>query len=106
MVTASEGTRSPASTARRLRKQERSGLDSNLIIVCPDCGDSFSIASEVPCADSALAKSRGAWLLEHFVWDHIQETRHRGSIPLPSAEELRRIQASVTCEAQPSRDSK
>ncbi|HZU22996.1 MAG TPA: hypothetical protein VE998_09210 [Terriglobales bacterium] len=76
-------------SARRLRKQNRTGLESQLIIVCPECGEGFSIVSEVPCSDTALAESRGAWLLQQFIWDHIQESKHRGSIRLPSADELK-----------------
>lgn len=79
-------------TARRLRKQDRTGVESELIVVCPECGDSYSIGGEVPCLDSALAQSRGAWLLDQFVWDHIQESKHHGSIRLPSSEELQRSQ--------------
>src|ERR1051325_1182257 len=92
-------TKSSTVNARRIRKHDRSGLVSGLIIVCPDCGDSFSI---VPCLDSALAQSRGAWLLELFVWDHIQESKHRRSIRLPSAEELNRVLLrSVPSVAEP-----
>ena len=76
-------TRTPTATARRLRKLDRVDLESELIIVCPDCGDSFSIVGQVPCLDSALARSRGAWLLDQFVWDHIQENKHKASITLP-----------------------
>ena len=79
-------------TATRLRKQDRTGSQSEWIIVCPECGDSFSIVREVPFLNPALAESYSAWLLDQFVWDHIQESKHRGSIRLPSPEELKRRQ--------------
>lgn len=91
MVTvAPERTKTLILTAKRLRKQDRTGLESELVIVCPDCGDSFSIAAEVPSADPALAQRHGAWLVDQLIWDHIQHSKHRGSIRLPSAQELLR----------------
>lgn len=75
-------------TARRLRKQNEQAGDCELIVVCPQCGERFSIAHEVPCANLDLAEKHTAWLLDRFVWDHIQENKHRGSILLPAAEEL------------------
>jgi hypothetical protein len=77
-------------TAKRLRKQNELRIGSELIVVCPQCGDRFSIAHEVPCLDPSVAKQHSEWLLDHFVWDHIQENKHRGSISLPNAEELTR----------------
>lgn len=76
--------------ARRLRKHTGAAVDSDLIVVCPQCGDCFSIAHEVPCLDPCLAQRHAQWLLDQFVWDHIQENKHRGSIPLPNADELTR----------------
>jgi hypothetical protein len=82
-------------TAKRLRKQDRTASQSEWIVVCPECGDSFSIAREVPFDNPALAENYGAWLLDQFVWDHIQESEHRGSIRLPSQEELKRCQVQI-----------
>jgi len=76
-------------TARRLRKQPESDIGSQLVVVCPQCGERFSIADSEPCADRAFVERRAReWLLDQFVWDHIQESKHRGSIPLPDVEEL------------------
>ena len=81
-------------TAKRLRKQNEMCIGSELIVVCPQCGDRFSISREVPCLDPSVAKQHSEWLLDHFVWDHIQENKHRGSIALPNAEELTRWASS------------
>jgi hypothetical protein len=89
----SETVLSPAplpAQAKRLRKRAVEAMESPLIVVCPQCGERFLIAREVPCADAALAERHGIWLLDKFVWDHIQENKHRSMIPLPSAEEMAR----------------
>lgn len=70
-------------TARRLRKHNGDLPQSEFIVVCPQCGERYSIAREIPCSDPALAARHAIWLLDHFVWDHIQENRHRSSIRLP-----------------------
>jgi hypothetical protein len=75
--------------AKRLRKHGIPG-DSEFIVVCPQCGDQFSVMNEWPFIDTALAKRHETWLLDRFVWDHIQENKHKGSIPLPASEELTR----------------
>ena len=86
MVTAAiaKEPRPPANLlAKRLRKHNGELPDTSLIVVCPQCGERYSIAGNVPCSDPALVQRHAAWLLDRFVWDHIQENRHRGSIPLP-----------------------
>jgi ribosomal protein L32 len=70
-------------TAKRLRKNPGEQLQTVLIVTCPQCGDRYSIAHQVPCPDPTLAERNAAWLQDRFVWDHIQESRHRGSILLP-----------------------
>jgi hypothetical protein len=78
-------------TAKRLRKQNASaGLleSTNFIVACPRCGDRFAVSPEGPFADPDLAARHTTWLLDRFVWDHIQENKHRSSIPLPTDEEL------------------
>ena len=75
--------------AKRLRKQGIA-TDSEFIVVCPQCGDRFSVMNEWPCIDTALAQRHMTWLLDRFVWDHIQENKHKGSIQLPASEELTR----------------
>ena len=76
-------------TAKRLRKQTGILPTSSLVVVCPQCGDRFSIAREVPCLDPALAERHAAWLQDQLVWDHIQENKHRGSVRLPTASEMK-----------------
>jgi hypothetical protein len=78
-------------TAKRPRKHGGAAR-SEPIVVCPECGDRFSITNEVPSVDTLLAERVTEWLLDRFVWDHIQENKHRGLIPLPTSEEL--IQAA------------
>jgi len=70
-------------TAKRLSKHG-TAADSTFIVVCPECGDRFSVMNQWPCMDTALAERHATWLLDHFVWDHIQENKHKGSIPLPT----------------------
>lgn len=78
--------------AKRLR-QTRTGPPSSRyqlmeVVVCGQCGDRFAITHEVAAADVGLASRQAAWLQDQFVWDHIQETKHRSSITLPAADEL------------------
>lgn len=68
--------------AKRLRKHGIA-TDSDFMVVCPQCGDRFSVMNDWPNVDRALAKRHTTWLLDRFVWDHIQEIKHKGSIPLP-----------------------
>lgn len=75
-------------TAKRLRKQN--GIANGSLVVCPQCGDRFSLAHKVPCSDPYLVERHVEWLLDQFVWDHIQENQHRHTIALPNAEELTR----------------
>lgn len=58
------------------------------VVVCGQCGDRFAITHEVATADVDLATRQAVWLQDQFVWDHIQETKHRSSITLPAADEL------------------
>lgn len=66
------------------------------LVACSQCGDRFVIAHEPDAAAPELAGRQAIWLQDQFVWDHIQETKHRSSIALPSAEELdARTQAAL-----------
>jgi hypothetical protein len=78
-----------APTAKRLRKQNGTLPSSALVVVCPQCSERFSIAREVPSPDPALAERHAAWLQDQLVWDHIQENKHRGSVRLPAASEMK-----------------
>ena len=78
------------STAKRLRKHDGAAMVSELVVVCLECGERFSIAKEVPCVDQPRVTRLTHWLLDKLVWDHIQENKHPGSILLPESEELAR----------------
>jgi hypothetical protein len=84
----------PASngTARRLRfKQDNtneSAAARNMVmsvVVCAECGERFAISHNLLSQDAALAERQAVWLQDIFVWDHIQETRHRATIVLPAS---------------------
>jgi hypothetical protein len=79
----------PPTMAKRLRKQNGTLPSSALVVVCPQCGERFSIAREVPSPDMALAERHAAWLQDQLVWDHIQENKHRGSVRLPAPSEMK-----------------
>jgi hypothetical protein len=78
--------------AKRLRQNGAGALSTRYkqmeVAVCSQCGDRFAITHEVAAADPELATRQAAWLQDQFVWDHIQETKHRSSVALPAAEEL------------------
>lgn len=52
-------------------------------VVCDQCGMRFQITHRAGQMDSGLAERQAAWLADQFVWDHIQELKHRASIELP-----------------------
>ena len=52
-------------------------------VVCCDCGVRFQITHPMTSIDRKLAERQAAWLADQFVWDHIQEHKHRASIDLP-----------------------
>ena len=88
-----EGHGRPA-TAKRLRQSAvvpgtPAKTQTMKTVVCEQCGDRFAISHDINTPDPALANHQAAWLVEQFVWDHIQETKHRSSITLPTAEELK-----------------
>ena len=64
------------------------------VVVCQQCGERFAIAHDLTALDPQLAERQAAWLADQFVWDHIQENKHRGSITLPGAEELKSLAPS------------
>jgi hypothetical protein len=78
--------------AKRLRQTGAGAPSSRYkvmeVVLCGQCGDRFAITHETASADPDLATRQAVWLQDHFVWDHIQETKHRSSITLPAAEEL------------------
>ena len=58
-------------------------------VVCDQCGVRFQITHRMPMHDEALAKRQATWLADQFVWDHIQESKHRASIDLPQLPETK-----------------
>lgn len=83
----------PHGRARRQRKTTESDRTANTVlmttVVCYQCGDKFSITHRSASQDSALAERQAAWLADRFVWDHIQENNHPGSIQLPGLSEMK-----------------
>jgi hypothetical protein len=77
--------------AKRLRHQSDI-LDNFVvmtIIVCDKCGARFAIGHRPALQDAGLAERQAAWLVDQFVWDHIQENKHPGSKPLPGPHEMK-----------------
>jgi len=78
--------------AKRLRQSGAGAPSSRYqlmeVAVCAQCGDRFAITHENAAADPELAARQAVWLQDQFVWDHIQENKHRSSIALPAPEEL------------------
>jgi hypothetical protein len=86
----------PNCTARRLRFKKESTTESAAtrnvvmsVVVCAECGERFAISHDSLSQDAALAERQAAWLRDHFVWDHIQETRHRALIILPASADMK-----------------
>ena len=71
--------------AKRLRNSHGSlnGIVTMTTVRCETCGFHYAIEHPAGAGDEALAHRQAAWLAERFVWDHIQETKHSGSIRLP-----------------------
>jgi hypothetical protein len=71
--------------AKRVR-QTLVPAPNNIVMVtvkCEKCGHEYVIEHRAGLEDVALAARQAGWLAENFVWDHIQENRHSGSIRLP-----------------------
>jgi hypothetical protein len=92
MVTPSMTGQRPTSygTAKRLRHNVQTVSNAVLMttVVCDECGARFAITHIPSFQDVALAEKQVAWLKDKFVWDHIQENKHSGSILLPSPQEM------------------
>jgi hypothetical protein len=79
-------------TAKRLRHTAESGPSKTLVmklVACSQCGERFSIGHDAASSDPELAERQAKWLEDHFVWDHIQESKHRSSIALPAWDEIK-----------------
>jgi hypothetical protein len=79
--------------ARRIRRRsENSPARSDIVmnvVACNSCGERFEISHKAASQDLDLAVRQAEWLQDQFVWDHIQENKHRGSISLPAADEMK-----------------
>jgi hypothetical protein len=79
--------------ARRMRRRsENSPVRSDVVmnvVACNNCGERFEISHKAASQDPALAEKQAVWLQDKFVWDHIQENKHRGSITLPASDEIK-----------------
>ncbi len=77
-------------TAKRMGK--KTGSASNTIVMrivdCEDCSAQFAITHDMSVRDAGLADRQAVWLSDQLVWDHIQEHKHHGSIPLPACDEM------------------
>jgi hypothetical protein len=60
-------------------------------VTCETCKEVFAIEHRTGAEDPALAERQSTWLAERFVWEHIQEKSHSGSIPLPFVPEPVRV---------------
>jgi hypothetical protein len=71
--------------AKRIRHTQISApnITTMTTVLCEQCGHQYVIEHRAGSEDVALASRQAAWLAENFVWDHIQENRHSGSIRLP-----------------------
>jgi hypothetical protein len=76
--------------AKRLRNNAEPGLTTASFmeaVVCSNCGQRFSIQSELGLQDAELAARQAAWVADRLVWDHIQERKHQASMDLPDLSE-------------------
>lgn len=71
--------------AKRMRSSHDpiAGTVTMQTVSCENCGFHYAIEHRAGSEDPALASRQAVWLAEHFVWDHIQENKHQGSIRLP-----------------------
>lgn len=58
-------------------------------VTCDKCGYEYSIQHRIGQENVGLASRQAVWLADHFVWDHIQENKHQGSIRLPFLAEVK-----------------
>jgi len=78
-------------TARRLRRNGESASHDIVMttVVCEECGERFALAHRPAFQDAGMAERQAVWLKDTFVWDHIQEQKHSGSIRLPGWSEMK-----------------
>ena len=85
--------RNPNGIAKRLRGHLRNvptgtSIAPNSVVMltvsCDECGAQFALLHPLAAQDFGLAEKQAVWLKEHFVWEHLQENKHAGSVCLPS----------------------
>lgn len=79
-------------TAKRIRQNKDAATPKTVVmnmVECGECGDRFAICHHINAQDPALAERQAVWLKDQFVWDHIQEDKHRASIALPAADGMK-----------------
>ena len=95
VVTPSLTTQQPTSygTAKRLHGNVESVSNSVVMmtVVCDECGARFALAHRSASRDTSLAEKQAVWLKDRFVWDHIQEKKHSGSLLLPGLPEMKAV---------------
>ena len=81
----------PNGTAKRLRKNTVNAPDTVTMttVLCEKCGERFAIGHRSAVQNPSLAGRQALWLADKFVWDHIQEAKHHGSIRLPGPDEIK-----------------
>ena len=99
MLTAPPYKQQPMSYGTAKRQRGNGESSPNIVamatVVCGDCGARFVINHRSAFQDAGLAERQVIWLKDHFVWDHIQENKHSGSIQLPSLPEGKGTTGSV-----------
>jgi hypothetical protein len=85
------GASTASGIAKRLRKNTRNAPDTVTMttVICEQCGERFAIGHQAAFQNPGLAHRQAVWLAEKFVWDHIQETKHHGSIRLPEPRDMK-----------------
>jgi hypothetical protein len=77
----------PQGIAKRVRNRMPPGSPNftvMTVVVCGDCGAEFQIGHRSNYQDRSLADRQAVWLADKLVWDHIQESKHPGSVDLPT----------------------
>ena len=85
------GEQQTGGTAKRIRKStaDQPNVTVMATVTCESCGARFAISHRPPFLDAALAARQSVWLADQLVWDHIRETKHRGTISLPDCNHVK-----------------
>jgi hypothetical protein len=90
-TTASQRTHGTHGTAKRVGKKSESTANTVVmtVVTCQDCCTQYAINHDAASPDAPLAARQAVWLADQLVWEHIQENKHRGSISLPAADQIK-----------------